>query len=69
MRPMGNVKDGLRGLFLAAALVGFFLIAPMMLMKTSHPSPGEEMLVSFLMGFASARALAWFLARRRPVAP
>lgn len=62
---MGNVKDGLRGLFLAAVLVGFFLVVTMMLMNTLHPSPGEEMLVSFLMGFACARALAWFLRPRR----
>jgi hypothetical protein len=58
---MGNLKDGLRGLLLAAVLIGFFLVLTMMLMNSRHPSAGEEMLVSFLMGFACARALAWFL--------
>jgi hypothetical protein len=27
---MGNLKDGLRGLFLAAVVVGFFLVVTMM---------------------------------------
>ena len=64
---MGNVKDGLRRLILAAVLVGLFLVVTMMLMNTLHPSAGAEMTVSFLMGFACARALAWFLRPPRVV--